>query len=102
MPISYGLRMICYIDFHATISRMDEGLLALFEYIKQDFLSLSLEDFTIKANKDGSALDISSAITSTPLAYEWSQILECKGNCYTRKLSSQIERGSLYKAKVYS
>jgi hypothetical protein len=51
---------------------MDEGLLALFEYIKQDFLSLSLVDFTIKANKDGSALDVGPAITSTALSSEWS------------------------------
>ncbi len=50
---------------------MDEGILALFEYIQQDFLVLSLEDFTKKAINESATLDVYSAIGATPLISEW-------------------------------
>lgn len=51
---------------------MDEGLLALFEYIQQDFLSHSLDDFTLKLSQEPNALYIYPALEHTPLAAEWS------------------------------
>jgi len=46
---------------------MDEGLLALFEGIKQDFLTLALDDFTNKVQTESHKINIWSAISGTPL-----------------------------------
>jgi hypothetical protein len=46
---------------------MDEGLLALFEGIKQDFLTLALDDFTNKRQTESHKINILPAISGTPL-----------------------------------
>lgn len=59
------------IDDHATISLMDEGLLALFEGIKQEFLTLPLDDFTNKRQTESHKVEFWSAVSGTPLESDW-------------------------------
>ena len=74
---------------------MDEGLLALFEGIKQDFLTLPLDDFTNKAQNESHKLDIWPAVTATPLESDWKSYWECKEHCYKYRLSSLAARKCL-------
>ncbi len=50
---------------------MDEGLLALFEGIKQDFLTLALDDFTHKRQTESHKVEFWSAVSGTPLESDW-------------------------------
>lgn len=59
---------------------MNEGLLALFECIKQDFLSLSLDDFTQKAQSESQKLEIWSAVSGSPLENDWKPFYDAKNS----------------------
>ncbi len=50
---------------------MDEGLLALFEGIKQDFLTLALDDFTHKRQTESNKINFWPAVSGTPLESDW-------------------------------
>jgi hypothetical protein len=50
---------------------MDDGLLALFEGIKQDFLTLALDDFTHKRQIENNKINFLPAVSGTPLESDW-------------------------------
>ena len=52
--------------------------MALFEGIKQDFLTLPLDDFTNKAQNESHKLDIWPAVTATPLESDWKSYWDAK------------------------
>lgn len=63
---------------------MKEGLLELFEKLKEDFLGLSLEEFAAKVELEGRRFDVWEAMNGTLINQDWTPMQDAK-NAAARK-----------------
>lgn len=78
---------------------MDEGLLEYFEGIKAEFLSLSLDEFTVKVHNENHKLEFWSAVNSTHLASDWTPFQDAKNTSTNETMPRSLREDSYSKLK---
>src|SRR2546425_8252524 len=80
-------------------NKMDEGLLELFEFVKQDFLALPLDEFTEKVRGENN-LYFYHAFAGTPLFNDWNTFENLKNTVINESFTPRL-REDAYKRLKY-